>query len=156
MSDPGGRRPPAPGHARGARERSARPAGRPPGHPPLRHFLTVGEAWPARVRRLGQPGDAPDAPGFPIARLLCGYRSCGADVATVWPAVPVAPEEAADRGASLEAADMELVGAGLRLAGPDEWPRLGHPAPQRTGATRRDTGSTSAPGSRPAPTGSTP
>ena len=89
------------------------------------------------MRRLGQPGDAPDAPGFPIARLLCGYRSCGADVATVWPAVPVAPEEAADRGASLEAGDMELVGAGLRLAGPDEWPRLGHPAPQGTGATRR-------------------
>jgi hypothetical protein len=95
----------------------------------------VGEAWPARVQRLGQPGDAPPPSGFPIGRVLCGYRSCAADVATVWPAVPVAPAEVADRADALEAADMELVGVGLRLAGPDEWPRLGHTS--AAGATRR-------------------
>ena len=141
MTGTGGRRPTPtpPGHARG---RTARPPGPPPGQPPRWHFLTVGEAWPARVQRLGQPGDVPespagpDLPGVPIGRVMCGYRSCSADVANVWPAVPVAPEEADDRQADLEAADMELVGAGLRLAGPDEWPRLGHP-PASGGATTR-------------------
>jgi hypothetical protein len=65
--------------------------------------LKVGAASPARVQRLGQAGDSPSTPdapdqpgrGVPIGRVMCGYRSCSADVANVWPAVPVAPEEAA-------------------------------------------------------------
>jgi hypothetical protein len=79
----------------------------------------------------------PDVRGFPIGQVLCGYRLCNADVANVWPAVPA--EAAAGRGAGADPqdADPELVGAGLRLAGPDAWPLLGSASPAATLAQRR-------------------
>jgi hypothetical protein len=81
----------------------------------------------------------PEEHGFPIGRVACGYRLCNAHVAVVWPAVPAGPAEIGtgpeDAGPVL--AGVELVGAGLRLAGPDEWPLIGRPSPAAVLAQRR-------------------
>ena len=97
----------------------------------------MGTPWQARVRRVGQHGDEPDLRGFPIGQVRCGYRLCNADVANVWPAVPAGTAAGGGAGADPLDAGTELVGAGLRLAGPDAWPLIGRPSAAATLAQRR-------------------
>jgi hypothetical protein len=96
--------------------------------------LRVGVPWPARIGkggRSGAIGRRDDAQGSPTARVRCGYASCSADVASVWPALP-----AGDRPSPGDLR-RQVVAAGLRLAAPREWPTGGVLAPPPGAEDRR-------------------
>jgi hypothetical protein len=94
----------------------------------------MGTPWPARIGKGGRSGvlgRLDDVQGSPTPRVRCGYASCSADVASIWPALP------ADDDPTPADLSQQVVAAGLRLVEPEEWPRAGAPSPPWCAADRR-------------------